>query len=393
MKLLTTALAVVLLLAGAVSADEIIPFKGDRFECRVLEASHGTTVAYRKGEKAVTLKSDEVDRILFDKARTVKPPFIVLRNGDVVACTAFTIAKERIEAETSVGKITLPLKNVKAFVLAASDKTGGFLTKGGTKGGTQDALLMKNGGTVAGVLLSANAESLGVQTKLGDKTITTSIKKKGIAVVRLAKLREPDVFEGKVRIRLKAGSSFLASAFSLNKDGVGTFTAVWGTGTLRLGDLAQLQFNVDKITYLSDLAPTKVVEKPFNKMFRTWHYQNDRTVLFDPLCVRGKRYKKGLGMHPFCELTYKVPKGAKSFMALAALDDSAKAGTKAVFTISAGTPTRGHAKAVPVTKKDGGKWLTFALAGEKEITLRVNFAEGDMGISSICVLADAKFIK
>lgn len=389
MKLLTTALAVAIMLAGAASADEIIPFKGDRFECRVVEASHGTTVTYRKGEKAATLKIDEVDRILFDKARTVKPPFIVLRNGDVVACTAFTIAKERIEAETSVGKITVPLKNVKAFVLAVSDKTGGFLTKGST----QDALLMKNGGTVAGVLLSADAESLGVQTKMGDKTVTTSIKKKGIAAVRLAKLREPDAFEGKVRIRLKAGSSFLASAFSLNKDGVGTFTALWGAGTLRLGALAQLQFNVDKITYLSDLTPTKVVEKPFNKMFRAWHYQNDRTVLFDPICVRGKRYKKGLGMYPFCELTYKVPKGAKSFMALAALDDSAKAGTKAVFTISASKPTRAHVQAMPVTKKDGGKWLTFALAGEKEITLQVNFAEGDMGISSICVLADAKFIK
>ncbi|MBL7223893.1 MAG: NPCBM/NEW2 domain-containing protein [Candidatus Brocadiae bacterium] len=84
-------------------------------------------------------------------------------------------------------------------------------------------------------------------------------------------------------------------------------------------DILRIEFRGGRLTYLSDLEPASVKETPFFDI--VWRHRRDRSVDGNPLRLGGKSYRKGLGTHTRCELTYALDGGFRRLLADVGIDD------------------------------------------------------------------------
>ncbi len=82
--------------------------------------------------------------------------------------------------------------------------------------------------------------------------------------------------------------------------------------------VARLDYTKDKLAFLSDLEPVKVVEK--SSFDRIDHYRRDKNLDDTPLRLGGKNHPKGLALHAYTELVYDLDGKYKEFKALLGVD-------------------------------------------------------------------------
>ena len=104
---------------------------------------------------------------------------------------------------------------------------------------------------------------------------------------------------------------------------------------LKLSSIAELWFLGGNALYLSDLSPVRVMEtSPWGKeedpWVLIWRYKNDLNCRKMPILLGGKTYKRGLGVHSKCELSFTIPEGFTSFECVLGIDD--RVGVKAKDT-------------------------------------------------------------
>jgi hypothetical protein len=83
--------------------------------------------------------------------------------------------------------------------------------------------------------------------------------------------------------------------------------------------VAKLDFSKGKLTYLSDVQPVRVVET--NNLDRVEPYRRDINLDGDKLSLDGKKYDKGLALHAYTELEYKLDGDYQFFTAVIGVDD------------------------------------------------------------------------
>jgi hypothetical protein len=101
-------------------------------------------------------------------------------------------------------------------------------------------------------------------------------------------------------------------------------TAPWGQ-VLKIpaNDIQGVKFRGGKMTYLSDLTPSKVDETPF--FGRKLPFQRNGALTGGPLKMDGQTYERGLAVHSRSELTYDLDSAYTTFEALVGFDDAANA--------------------------------------------------------------------
>ena len=82
--------------------------------------------------------------------------------------------------------------------------------------------------------------------------------------------------------------------------------------------LAKLDFNMGKLTFLSDMEPAKVVEKSGIGLVN--RYQQNKNLDGEPIVLGGVIYGKGLSLHAFTELEYNLGGKFKEFKAMLGVD-------------------------------------------------------------------------
>ncbi len=102
------------------------------------------------------------------------------------------------------------------------------------------------------------------------------------------------------------------------------------TVSLRREVLARLDFNNGKLTYLSDLEPTKVVER--SGIGLVTPYRKDMNLDGEPILL-DKQYAKGLSLHAHTELSYNLGGKYKEFKARLGADGRTGTETQALVTI------------------------------------------------------------
>jgi hypothetical protein len=97
----------------------------------------------------------------------------------------------------------------------------------------------------------------------------------------------------------------------------------WGQDvSLPAGDIQSVRFRGGKMTYLSDLNPSKVEEAPFFGHRLSW--RRDVNLVGEPLKIKGRTYDHGLAVHSRCGLTYDLNGRYSRFEVLVGFDDAAK---------------------------------------------------------------------
>ena len=94
--------------------------------------------------------------------------------------------------------------------------------------------------------------------------------------------------------------------------------------------LARLDFNLGKLTFLSDMEPAKVVERSGIGLIS--RYRKDANLDGEPIILE-KQHAKGISLHAHTELDYKLDGKYKEFKALLGVDTRTGADSQAMVSI------------------------------------------------------------
>jgi len=105
-----------------------------------------------------------------------------------------------------------------------------------------------------------------------------------------------------------------------------------------LGDVAlpwkmvrRIDLRSDRAVYVSDLTPQQTVQRTL--LGTEWPAQRDKNVTGGPLRLAGRTYAKGLGVHAYTSISYKLDEAYERFSATVGVDDSVGQSGSVVFRV------------------------------------------------------------
>ncbi|HAK94841.1 MAG TPA: hypothetical protein DCM87_07495 [Planctomycetes bacterium] len=232
-------------------------------------------------------------------------------------------AEERLTiANPILGDVRLPLDDLLALVfprafptLAASEE---FRVQARTPPAA-DMLYTTEGGTVEGIVQSMSTDAITVQSAgLG----TTAFPIAGIRGLALAQI---DAYRAPAALRIGAvlrDGSTLWGALAGGDASKLKVEAACGAFDIPFAAVAELLVAGGRWTMVADLAPEAVEERSYLGD-KAWSFRRDANVMGGPLKARGVRYHRGLGVHSYSKLSYRLDRKYARFEALAAVDDCA----------------------------------------------------------------------
>jgi hypothetical protein len=294
----------------------------------------------RLDDKQVVLKSDGEERAFpLDQVLTLdlapkdvplkdKYTDVELTDGSLLHCSKVAYKGKEVELKTYAGQdVKVPLASISYVIADAHDPKvleavrSQFL---GTKRRSRDILLATKSG---------EGQINGLEGTLGDAddkgetiefTLTGTDTKRQVPLGRVSGLiflRTPsgDAPLPICKLTDNYKNTLLVSAVSAGPTGL-TITTPAGAKIEYKNDMvARLDFSKGKLTYLSDLTPIEVVET--NNLDRVEHYRRDQNLDGEKITLDGKRYDKGLALHAYTALTYKLDGEYQYFSAVIGVDD------------------------------------------------------------------------
>ena len=156
-------------------------------------------------------------------------------------------------------------------------------------------------------------------------------------------------------------------------------TAIWSVETpwgqtlkLPAAEVLSVRFRGGKMTYLSDLKPSKVEETPFFGRRLPW--RQNVNLLGEPLKMNGQTFERGLAVHSRCILTYDLDGAYTTFEALLGFDDA----VKGVGRVECRVVADGKELYANLDLRADGPPVKLALpvSGAEQLQLRVDFGPG-----------------
>jgi len=251
-----------------------------------------------------------------------------------------------------------------------------------------DKLLFRNSETVEGTVESLDAKGLKFRSPLLG---ALDIAFDRIAAVALASpdAAAPKPPEGIVAIVHTDDGSLVSGQLKRLGDGKLELQASFGPAlALRLDRILRIEFRGGRLVFLSDLTPADAKETPFFDVL--WHHRRDQSVDGNPLRLGERTYRKGLGVHSRCELTYALNGGFRRFHADLGIDEEVGDKGNADVTILVDGKPKFQRKAL--TGRDAPIQLSVDVVGASQLTLLVDFG-GDFDICDHVDFADARLIR
>jgi hypothetical protein len=307
---------------------------------------------------------------------------VLLVDGSLIAADVDDVDKQRVLLDWRAGgNVKLPLEIVAGIVFhppADPQSADKLLAKLPTAGGDADRLLLVNGDSIGGELLSLTDDVVHIRTAAGELKVRTD--KIAAVAMNSALAAKPHPASARAWLGLTDGSRLLVA--SLVDDGAKA-NATLAAGpevALSADDICALQPLGGRTVYLSDLKPASYQYIPLLDL--TWPYHADRNVLGTQLRAAGRLYLKGLGMHSASRLTYNLDKPYREFAAEIAIDDQTAGHGSVVFRVYTDDGS-GHWQlkyASPIIRGSAAPLpITVDLTGAKRLSLLIDFAgQGDV---------------
>jgi hypothetical protein len=160
------------------------------------------------------------------------------------------------------------------------------------------------------------------------------VKKFAIAKIRgLVFYRpEPNKLSTLCQLHDNQGNLFMVHTLKGDKNGL-TLTTVTGAKVeyKDLTAVARLDYNINKLNYLSALKPTEISEKSASGWVS--HYRLDKNFNNGKIRLGGKTYDKGISVHADAELQYDLKEKYREFTAVLGVDEGVKGDSHAVVTV------------------------------------------------------------
>lgn len=322
-----------------------------------------------------------VDLTFHDRRPTVRAgdPLVLLADGGLLAAHVIGSSDEalsvRWEQHPTWSPFAVPLEGVRGVILSRPENTvddARLAVRVGEHRDRHDLVLLTNGDTLTGEFQVLDERQLTLQTSGGKSTIERS-SVRAVAfnseLINIEKLSD----EGAL-VTLVDGSRFRARNLRTGAlDRLGFKTLFGAELDLPLAAIASLRFLGGCATYLSDLEPAEFRFEPY--FDEAWPLRRDRSVLGNPLSLRGGLYAKGLGVHSQSSVSYALAGQYRWFRATVGIDDDARGRGSARFevlldgkSVFRSDELTGQSPPVPLDRID--------VTNVKRLTLRVTFGAG-----------------
>lgn len=229
---------------------------------------------------------------------------------------------------------------------------------------------------ITGVLIEFDDKGATVDSPIGEYRIEFE------DLLALSLLPQEEVEEPTELLTLVHGrdGSFLRGYLeSLDDENLRLRSLLEETYTLSLDTVAHLSFKNGRFVYLSDLDPTEVRQVPFigDPDDFLFPFRRDQSVGGNGLRIAGKNYRRGLGVHSHCELTYDLSGVFSEFRSVVGIDDEALS-LKIPGAVEFSVLVDGQEKYRSPLVQAGTEGVSVGpikLVGAKTLTLRVSFGD------------------
>jgi len=388
--------AILLAGAAAVAGGRVETIDARILEGQVLSISpEQVVVKTDKGKQAPPLA--EVLEITFadaaDAMSIVAQRAVTTSLGDLLAVRDLAFDGKSLRVTGSLlGRAELPMEVVRALYLPAAGQSprdvADRLREMKLPAASGDRMIVsrkpKQPLAVDGVLEAVGPDKITFRWKGGSRTIARD----SVPMIRLAAV-STETPERKGVLLGRDGSRLSFSALTLQGKSISLDSAGVGKHQVPLDRVAAIRFVSSSVVKLAELKPHAVKEHGYFNT--TFHYRVDQSVAGRPLRVGGRTYHTGLGLHSFCELTYRLDGRYSTFVATAGIDDAVRPnGDAALSFLGDGKPL---ARPLRLTGGDAPQPVRIDLAGVKTFVIRVDFGTDALGLSDHVDLAGARLIK
>lgn len=259
--------------------------------------------------------SSEVDRIEFEASANSNPTGTwVIESaggtrlvGEIVGGDDRSITIHHALLET----VELPIERLVRISRRTRDARA---TRSG--GGSEDTAILANGDSVNGVLARVMGQSLVFSDGDGERDIRLDV----LEEVVFADTDGTSKTGLRALIELNDGSELMVEELTW---GGGALDATLPGGRhvrIEPGDLNQVEVAGGRRDWLGAMRPSLYEFTPY--FGRSWPHRVDANVTGGPLVLRGRTFRRGIGLHSACRISWDLGGRFVRFSALAGIDDS-----------------------------------------------------------------------
>jgi hypothetical protein len=354
------------------------------------ESLHGRVAG---SETAIPLS--DIDRITMMTApptppATARPCTFHLADGGLIEGRLLSIGEGEKGVQIDAGlpkPVALGLDALAGVRFGRTDHAAAeaeFLNRLAQRAAGRDVLIVPQGDKA--VSLPGALEHLGPEHwtfRFGDKLQTASLDKAfGVILggITSASSERGAMLQlagrNRVAARIRSGD---ASSLRVDAGPLGDLTLPWH-------EIASISLRSQRVVYLSDLEPLRTQQHSLFDV--SWPPQRDTNVTGGPIILNGRSYSKGLGVHAYTALTYKLDGDFERLIAMIGIDESAENGS-VIFRVKNGDRTLFESKLITAPEP---RPISVDIRGVRELTLECDGGP-DLDLSDHCDWADARVIR
>ena len=327
-----------------------------------------------------------LDQLLRFERRTAEglpenSSLIELANGDRLFAEPVLVRDDHLIVQFSFGEkqpVLVPLETVAGFMLfdaSRASEAALFQPSLQDSGRADDMVRLDNRDTIFGEFLYMDGRE--IVMRVADRPLR--LPRSGVRSLVFSKQLQsfPENTGTLLLVGLRNGSWITATQFRSTNDGQLYLAAAFG-GKLQIpvNELQSLRVLGGRIVLLSELEPLSTHHTPY--VTGTCLMQANRSVVGEPLRLRGRLYPHGLGMRSRTIATWALDAGFDSFRSRLGIDDVANGGGSVVFSVLV-DGRRVFDSEVLTGHKDAVDTPVIRVAGARELTLQADYAvRGDI---------------
>jgi hypothetical protein len=412
----TVAIATLLALlsAGAASAAEIRALGGSYDEQVVAIREEGGRLVVKTPQRAIAL--DQVKSIRFQPPSAPRAE----RRGAKLLLTTGDTLRGQIQggdetwvalSSQGLGDVRLRLDtHIRAVIFDATPERERALEASISPKQDVDSVKLRDGGGADGSVTVLDGTKIVVNTDIegGTEIGTLQFDVAKVEFVSIVPFEKPPARPQGLRVvaRLIDGSTLTGKIAGLSNDELRLTHPLGAQGELviPLARVEELSVENGAFAYVSDLEPDGGVEQSFPPEFAyevdVWTWKRDRNVEGGVLRLGGRSYEKGLGVHSYCRLVYRLDGAYREFRAVVGLDDSTRymgePGLGAVVfrvLLDGEKACKEYPNGIVQRKGQAPTEISVDVSGSRTLTLIVDYDPTSLHILGRANWADAHLIK
>ncbi len=312
---------------------------------------------------------------------------IDLLGGGRILASNVTVDEEVCHVRWRGGKdLSLPIDAVRAIRFDPDTPNDAFeaaIADGSRDGDLLFAIIEGKIEPIGGLIESLDRENATFEREGKQRTLARG-QLYGIVVAMVGR---PPSRQGRCEVVLDDGSVLWGKIISLANEKLDVSIFREANVAVPWNCVSQITVHSGRLVFLSDLKPLEVVEQPIVTFATSW--QRDRSIGGRPLTLRGRVYKKGVGVKSRSSLTFEPSEGYDLFAATIGIDDETRGRGDCVFIV------RGDGSELfrrQIRGKDAPQEVRADIAGLTRVTLIVEPGE-DLDLSDHADWCDARFVR